>query len=128
MLRMNKLPQPIYTSLPESDALQLVEPYMYEEFGVHLDIPAGFIWDGASIPRMLWMSTGSNYDPDFTLPGLVHDYMYHSGTYSKKLADQIFLNELKRENVSFYTRYKMYYAVKFFGGQAWENHRQRGHK
>lgn len=125
---MLRLEQPVYKSIPETDALELCEQFFYDQNDITLTIPKGFVWDGASIPRAFWITTGSNYNPDFILPGLLHDYLYYTGLVSKKKADDIFLIELKRSGVGFYTRYKMYYAVRFFGHKAWEQHRKRDGK
>lgn len=70
---------------------------------------------------MFWTTTGSPFDPRYMLPALVHDYLYRSHQSSKKDTDKLFLDLLKLQEVGFFTRQKMYYAVKFFGKKAWKN-------
>ena len=53
---------------------EITERYYYLHKGVQLVIPAGFIFDGASIPRVFWTilsPTGL-----LLIPGLFHDYGY----------------------------------------------------
>ena len=113
--------QPIYKSVPITDTLELVEDFHYDRFGVSFTIPKGFQWDGASIPRLFWLTTGSNYDPKFTKAGLLHDWMYAKGHIARGLADKVFLRELKSSGVNWYTRNKMYAAVRVFGAKHYNN-------
>jgi hypothetical protein len=56
-------------------------------------IKAGFKWDGASIPRILWRLIDSPFQPDLMVPSMVHDYLYTHGAnlgVSRKEADLIF--------------------------------------
>ena len=52
-----------------------------------LDIPTGFVFDGASIPRAVWGILGLAPHGVMDGPGLVHDFCYHykgdfpSGSY-----------------------------------------------
>lgn len=53
---------------------EVVADYSFQFRGRHLFIPKGFIFDGASIPRIFWMilsPTGL-----LLIPGLFHDYGY----------------------------------------------------
>ena len=53
---------------------EVVEDYYFWFNGCHLFIPRGFIFDGASIPRVFW----SILSPTglLLIPGLFHDYGY----------------------------------------------------
>jgi hypothetical protein len=42
-----------------------------------ITIPAGFLTDGASVPRCAWALL-SDTDPDILLPSYLHDYLYAS--------------------------------------------------
>lgn len=87
-----------------------------------ITIPEGFITDFASIPRVLW-----NILPpvgEYGEAAVVHDYLYVVGghvpewqwmTFTKKDADQIFLQAMKLLTVPWYQRYPMYQAVRWFG-------------
>jgi len=88
-------------------------------------IPNGYIWDLASVPRLLWWLVPT--DSDAELAFLIHDYLYENRFISKKFADKEMLvwsklisgtKELSIRNIDVYVRY---YAVHFFGGIAWKN-------
>lgn len=94
-------------------------------------IPAGFHFDGASIPRFLrvWVSpTGV-----LLIGGLVHDFGYRTGSLLKSggsvlKGDQKFMDELFRdisiEVNGFYVLNNLaYYALRLFGFLAWNKHR-----
>jgi len=38
-------------------------------------ITAGYIWNGADIPRCLWALVGASKDNDFLIASMVHDYL-----------------------------------------------------
>ena len=97
-------------------------------------IPAGFQFDGASIPKFLhtWLSpTGV-----LLMGGLVHDYGYKYATllYSgkketiglinQKKADQIFRDINIEQNGFHFLNYLAYWALRLGGFAAWNGHRK----
>lgn len=38
-------------------------------------IPQDYRWNGADIPRILWLFVGSQFNPEFKVPSLIHDFM-----------------------------------------------------
>lgn len=44
-------------------------------FGFTLNIPKGFKWDGATIPRGFWWIIGGKGSPEFLIASLFHDYI-----------------------------------------------------
>jgi hypothetical protein len=74
------------------------------------NIPRGFIFDGASIPRIFWPFIGHPFNGKYIKSALVHDYLYdavfkifETGEYNRAYkaavqADKIFKELLKREN------------------------------
>ena len=98
-------------------------------------IPAGFKFDGASIPKFLhtWLSpTGV-----LLMGGLVHDYAYKYATLLKsgqketmgpidqKRADEIFRDINIEQNGFHFLNYLAYYALRIGGFVAWNGHRKR---
>ncbi|MEA1973681.1 MAG: DUF1353 domain-containing protein [Candidatus Cloacimonadota bacterium] len=79
-----------------------------------ITIPRGFQTDLASIPRgFRWLISVNN---NSVTPAVIHDYLYATkGIVSRKEADLIFLEMLKRYKVSYWKRKSMYYAVRMFG-------------
>lgn len=42
---------------------------------IKFKIPAEYRWNGADIPKILWFFVGSQYNPEFKIPSMLHDYM-----------------------------------------------------
>jgi len=97
-------------------------------------IPAGFQFDGASIPKFLhtWLSpTGV-----LLMGGLVHDYAYKyatllesdkdetMGIITQKKADQIFRDINIEQNGFHFLNYLAYWALRVGGFVAWRGHRK----
>lgn len=119
-------PYPVLTPLPD-DKWKLLEDWhcAYDD-GLYT-VPAGFITDGASIPRFLWFIYGSPMDYPYSLSALLHDYLYVLfATYDKnpnsklrKLADEAFRDYSIQLGVSKFMAYTEYHAIRFFGGAHW---------
>ena len=92
-------------------------------------IPEGFSFDLASIPRPFW-SLVAPFELSIVAP-LLHDFLYrHMGqvpvgcaipvrTWTRKEADQLFLEAMVREHVPAWRRHSAYRAVRTFGHFAW---------
>lgn len=81
-------------------------------------IEKGFEWDGASIPRILWTSVGSPFQPKFMAASMVHDKLYEMGKasgYTKKQSDELFKKILINEGVRETKAHLMYLAVRAAG-------------
>ncbi|QCD52795.1 DUF1353 domain-containing protein [Campylobacter sp. RM16192] len=81
-------------------------------------IPAGFIFDGASVPKLftnIFPKSGARYDRAACL----HDWLYATQTTSRKEADDLFLQAMKADGVNWITRKTIYRAVRMFGWSAW---------
>lgn len=127
--------QPIYTCIPFSNMMQLVESYS-DVFLIHgvrvsIYIDAGFIWDGMSIPKFAWSTTGTPYSPKHVVPGLLHDWGYreprdfHGWAPKRKDWDVLMRDLLVENGEGKYNRSKMYSMVRVFGGKAWRKNRGR---
>lgn len=122
---------------PKDDWYVLEEPvlFMWKELG-HVRIPAGYVSDGCSVPKLLWGA----FPPlgVYFVPGLVHDYLYerkevcitlpaekikvYKYRVTQKEADELFLKLLnhysphtKRSN------YLRYLYVRALGRIGWKN-------
>jgi hypothetical protein len=90
-------------------------------------VPAGFITDFASVPRIFWWIY-----PKWGKYGnaaVIHDYLYSAQLekYPKKWADEIFLQGMQVLNVGKFTARILFWAVKYFGRWAWNNNsKQKG--
>ena len=79
------------------------------------EIPAGFITDGASIPRFLWAIIDPPFKSDYIEVYVEHDYDYSVGVISRKDADDKMLEGLKAKGMGYFKRYTIYFAVRMFG-------------
>lgn len=76
-------------------------------------VPKGFITDFSSVPRLplAYLLAGDTAHE----AAVVHDYLYVSGTVSKKIADDVFLEAMQESGVSWWRRSLMWAAVSAFG-------------
>lgn len=85
--------------------------------GRRIEIPEGFTNDLASIPaigRPLIKKVGRH-----SWAALVHDWLYDQQIGTRKEADKIFLDIMKKHGVSWWKRSAMYRAVRVGGWYAW---------
>ena len=98
-------------------------------------IPAGFTFDGASIPKFL--RTFFSPVGVLLIGGLVHDYMYKYSAckpadkkgqlllVDQKKADQIFRDINIEVNGFYFMNYLAYWSLRLGGFVAWNGHRKR---
>ena len=117
---------------------ELAEDYNYKLNDKEFVIPAGFKFDGASIPKFL--------HPFFSpvgvllMGGLVHDYAYKYqtllmknkketlGVISQKRSDEIFRDININVNGFYLMNYLAYWSLRIGGFVAWNGHRKRNAK
>jgi len=120
---------------------QVVENWEFEFEGKTFVIPAGFVFDGASIPRPLWgilSPTGI-----LLIPGLIHDFGYRYDYVWTRSEDSdngfaktdrgagrhhwdgIFFRVGTRINNLFYVNWLAAAALTLMGWLAWNNNRKR---
>ena len=96
--------------LVDQNKFRLLEPLVTPE----VTVPAGFITDGASVPRVF-----QNLVPAFHryfMACIVHDYMcVHRKVYPIKEIQRVLKINLERSKISQRYRFAIYYATKFFG-------------
>ena len=81
------------------------------------EIPKGYCFDGASVPRFFWRIIGSNTDNKFLIAAMVHDYMCenHSCVGNDRVfSTKIFESLLKVSEVGRFKRYLMKSSVNTF--------------
>lgn len=102
------------------------------------NIPKGYTWNGADIPRFCWRLVGSRTDNDFLIASMIHDYILEFKTYIKKevlkeelstkeyrrLTSLIFRQKLKDAEVGTIKANIMSYCVdvfQMFNFKGWQN-------
>ena len=113
---------------------EIVEDFNYEINDVKYVIPAGFKFDGASIPKFLhpFLSPVGV----LLIGGLIHDYAYKFetllrqnkkdtlGVISQKRADEIFRDINIGVNGFYLMNYLAYWSLRLGGFLAWNKHRK----
>lgn len=79
-----------------------------------ITIPKGFIFDGASIPKIFWILVWSPWDTDILWAALVHDYLYSKRYKNRKYCDDVLLEWMVNSGASKHKRFLIYWAVRLF--------------
>ena len=117
---------------------KVTQDWKYRMNGNEYIIPAGFQFDGASIPKFL----RTFFSPVGVLlvGGLVHDYMYKYSALKRtdkkgslllvdqKKADQIFRDINIEVNGFYFMNYLAYWSLRLGGWGAWNGHRKNDKK
>lgn len=97
-------------------------------------VPAGFVTDGASVPRFLWPICGDPMANPRIYAAIVHDWIYSksgevkfidsegtrlSHAFSRKDADTLYRDYQIALGISKVKAYTEYYAIRTFGGSHW---------
>ena len=104
-----------------SRTFRLTAPFRYDSRIGWLTVPAGFLTDGASIPRIFWSifsPTGSYFEA-----ALIHDYLYSNVSawhIDRAKADEIFLDAMEEIGVGWLTRKTIYRAVRLGGWKGYK--------
>ena len=114
--------------------MEIAKSFEYEINKQKFVIPAGFKFDGASIPKFL--HTFLSPVGVLLLGGLVHDYAYKYetllcknkkdtiGVITQKKADQIFRDINIEINGFYLMNYLAYWSLRLGGFMAWNKHRK----
>lgn len=91
----------------------------YTQAGI--TVPQGFVYDGASIPRLAWSLIGLSPFCEILGAATVHDWLYvnsgrvDEGYYPKLEADRIFYDLMRQSGISLLQAKLAYWAVYVFG-------------
>ena len=83
----------------------------------NFEIPKGYCYDGASIPRFFWRIIGSNTDNRFLIPALIHDTLCENHEYvenDRKFSTEVFNALLEANSVNPCKRFLMKHTVNFY--------------
>lgn len=83
--------------------------------------PAGFVTDGASVPRLLWRVVGHPMETPQIAAAVLHDWRYSTGDVPRADADALFREDLAAVGVGFARRWLFYFAVRLFGRRRYNN-------
>tara|TARA_B100000902_G_scaffold57679_1_gene64600 strand:- start:132 stop:722 length:591 start_codon:yes stop_codon:yes gene_type:complete len=114
---------------------EVAEDFHFELEGINFMIPAGFEFDGASVPKFL--ATFLSPVGVLLMGGLVHDYGYKYATLLKNdgttigYKNQAYMDRLFRDicievNGFKFLNYLAYWTLRLAGFVAWNGHKKRG--
>ncbi|EAQ5940000.1 DUF1353 domain-containing protein [Salmonella enterica] len=113
---MSKFTTPAILEMLEHYRWRVYEPfefYLSDDNSDVIEVPAGFVTDLATIPRIFW--TILPPDGKYAKAAIIHDYLYDNALRTKKEADLIFLDGMTVLGVLRLKRKVMYWAVRVFG-------------
>jgi hypothetical protein len=113
-----KLPAPVLSPV-DAVTWRLTEDYAVSVAGWRYTIAAGFLTDGASIPRAFWRVVGHPLFGDSLPAAILHDCLYRSEYWQREYSDALFRKLLIRNGVPRWRAWLMYRAVRAFGGFQW---------
>lgn len=82
-------------------------------------VPVGFVTDLASIPRIFY--TILPPDAEYTVPAIVHDYLYWTQSVTRTQADNIINFSMRDYHIGPITRNLIYEGVHLGGSLAWKD-------
>ena len=100
----------------------LVEPLVYQNSEVLIQVNPKFDFDAISIPKIFWSIIDSPFTGKAVKPATLHDALYASEYFAREICDVLFLEAMESEGVGYMKRYSMYYAVRSFGWTVWRKH------
>ena len=106
------------------DCYRTLEDYTYPAFKgcPSFTVPAGFEFDGASVPALLQLGVFSSGDTRVLDGALGHDFIYrtHPKDWTRKRADEFFYKSIRDNGISWWRAKKAYWGLRLFGHKAWE--------
>lgn len=99
---------------PDRKQWKLLAPlsYLDPDFGV-IDVPAGFITDFSSVPRLPF--TYALLGSYGQVAATIHDYLYTSGNLPRAEADRVFFNALRSSGIARWRAWLMWAGVRIGG-------------
>jgi hypothetical protein len=91
----------------------------YRDAITYIEVPAGFTYDLASVPRLLWVLVSPW---DIALEALFHDLFYRQQQVKRSVADATLKSMMEDRGVPFHIRWAVYLAVRVFGFKAWNEY------
>lgn len=103
----------------------LLKPISWKPTGANtatyssVEVPAGFVTDFASIPRVFWSLLRP--DAEYTYPAIIHDYLYWMQERPREVADNIFRLAMEDFKIETITATAIFKAIRAGGGSAWNS-------
>lgn len=119
--------QPKMKPVLDKNYYELIESWMVRTPYGDFTVPAGFMYDGASIPRFFWRVTGGPFQSPRCIAALAHDYLYATHKVDRATADIIYRDMQFALGIAKYKARIEYRALRLFGWIAWKNRGTMNH-
>ncbi len=83
-------------------------------------IPAGYVSDGASVPRFFWRILSPAIDARTLMPSIIHDYEYEHGIGTRAGADADYRRRLQDNDYGIIKSSLTWIGVRIGGGRHWK--------
>jgi len=120
-----EFPDPLDLQDNNNETYTLLAPFRYGPSAIArhiIDVPAGFITDFASVPKIVWNILPP--DGPYGRAAVVHDYLYSTkglgGELTRAQCDGILLEAMKALAVGGLVQAVIYRAVRLFGQSHWD--------
>lgn len=116
---------------------RLKAAYSYQYGETLFKVRAGFVHDGASVPRLTWTISGLRPDGLLRAAALLHDALYQNcgnlprnwvfpkQKFTRGECDRVFLDVMKAAGVGWWKRKIAYAGVRAGGWASWRKHARR---
>jgi len=112
---MKAFPAPLRVELlDDRKSWRLLESFVFLDPEVGpIVVPAGFVTDYASVPRL--PLTYTLFGPYGHAAAVIHDYLYATGLYPREVADRVFHRALRASGIARWRAGLMYAGVRVGG-------------
>ena len=125
-MESRKIPRPLRLEAIGDELWKLTDEYWYlvghPQNNDLVIVPKDFITDLASTPRILW--TIYPRDGKYRYAVVIHDFLYHYQTRSRKEADFILWEALKEIGINAFHRNMFYNGVRLGGWLPWNKRKK----
>lgn len=119
VIEFEDMPQ-VEPMLDGGECWVLVADFHAKVDGMAFTVPAGFVTDGASIPRFLWRLCGHPLETRRFPIAVLHDWLYEVDQgLTRQQVDEIYRDGLLSLGYGKWTAATEYYAIRLFGGSRW---------
>lgn len=113
-------PVVIITMMDGETRLELVKPILFADaVGSWHSIPAGFVSDGASVPRFLWRLLSPAVDGATLWASIVHDWSYAHAITTRDQCDVMYKKQLIEDGYPRWKAQLTYLGLRLFGASHW---------
>lgn len=107
---------------PDVQLWELLEEFAFYSDGLGrvITVPAGFVTDLASIPRLV-QNILPNDHPTIEMPSVIHDHLYTTKTTTREQADGVLREGMELQGASGFVRNAVYRILRMFGGAHWNS-------